>query len=183
MSREEAIEYNKNLRMYMKLSDKNQPCKFLEENYIALDMAIEALQQYTCEDWYDVPSDEMTLEQARQAVKDLRKKLAEYLEQQSCEDTISRNTAIVQLSHNKNWDDDCDVIIQKDIETIKALPPVTLQQKVGKWIPLTVKDDDCDCWGRVDSHTEFKCSNCSKVSKIRSKYCPNCGEKKQEVRE
>lgn len=29
------------------------------------------------EDWQDVPSDEMTLEQARQAVKDLRKKLAD----------------------------------------------------------------------------------------------------------
>ena len=34
------------------------------------------------EDWYDVPSDEMTIEQARQAVKDLRKKLAECLEQE-----------------------------------------------------------------------------------------------------
>ena len=45
MTREEAIEYNKNLRMYMKLSDKNQPCKFLEENYIALDMAIQALEK------------------------------------------------------------------------------------------------------------------------------------------
>ena len=45
MTREEAIECNKNLRMYMKLSDKYQPCKFLEENYIALDMAIEALKQ------------------------------------------------------------------------------------------------------------------------------------------
>ena len=45
MTREEAIEYNKNLKMYMKLSDKNQPCKFLEENYIALDMAIKALEQ------------------------------------------------------------------------------------------------------------------------------------------
>ncbi|MBP5420859.1 MAG: hypothetical protein J6Y78_00300 [Paludibacteraceae bacterium] len=45
MTREEAIDYNKNLKMYMKLSDKDQPCKFLEENYIALDMAIEALKQ------------------------------------------------------------------------------------------------------------------------------------------
>ena len=44
-------------------------------------------------------------------------------------DVISRQAAIVQLSHNKNGDDDCDVIIQKDIETIKALPPVTPQQK------------------------------------------------------
>ena len=33
-------------------------------------------------DWYDVPSDEMTLEQAQQAVKYLRKKLADHLEQE-----------------------------------------------------------------------------------------------------
>ena len=45
MTNEEAIEYNKNLRMYMRLADKNQPCKFLEENYIALDLAIKALEQ------------------------------------------------------------------------------------------------------------------------------------------
>jgi hypothetical protein len=30
-------------------------------------------------DWHDVPADEMTLEQARAAVKDLRKKLAEVI--------------------------------------------------------------------------------------------------------
>ena len=46
MTIEEAIEYNKNLRMYMKISDKNQPCKFLEENYIALDMAIKSLEAW-----------------------------------------------------------------------------------------------------------------------------------------
>ena len=48
MTNEEAIECNKNLRMYMKFSDKNQPYKFLEENYIALDMAIKALEQQGC---------------------------------------------------------------------------------------------------------------------------------------
>ncbi len=37
-------------------------------------------------------------------------------------DTISRQAAIVQLSHNNTGDDDCDVVIQNDIETIKALP-------------------------------------------------------------
>ena len=46
-------------------------------------------EQEPCEDWYDVPSDEMTLGQARQAVKDLRKKLAEHLEQEPC-DAISQ---------------------------------------------------------------------------------------------
>ena len=45
MTPEEAVEYNKNLKMYMKISDKQNPCKFLEENYIALDMAIEALKE------------------------------------------------------------------------------------------------------------------------------------------
>ena len=49
MTRKKAIEYNKNLRMYMKLCDKNQPCKFLEDNYIALDMAIKALEQEPCD--------------------------------------------------------------------------------------------------------------------------------------
>lgn len=50
-----------------------------------------ALEQGDSKNWYDVPSDEMTLEQARQAVKDLRKKLMEYLEKQEpCEDTVSK---------------------------------------------------------------------------------------------
>ena len=31
------------------LTDKEQSCKFLEENYIALDMAIKALEQESCE--------------------------------------------------------------------------------------------------------------------------------------
>ena len=45
-------------------------------------------------------------------------------------DLISRQVAIVQLSHNKNGDDDCDVIIQRDIETIKQLPSV---ENRGTW--------------------------------------------------
>lgn len=38
------------------------------------------------------------------------------------DDAISRRAAIIQLSYNKIGDDDCDVIIQRDIETIKQLP-------------------------------------------------------------
>ena len=44
-------------------------------------------------------------------------------------DLISRNAAIVQLSHNKIGDDDCDVIIQRDIETIKALASAKKKQR------------------------------------------------------
>ena len=34
---------------------------------------LKALEQEPCEDWHDIPSGEMTLEQARQAVRELRK--------------------------------------------------------------------------------------------------------------
>lgn len=45
MTREEAIEYNKNLREYMRITDNKSECKFLKENYEALDRAIKALEQ------------------------------------------------------------------------------------------------------------------------------------------
>ena len=37
-------------------------------------------------------------------------------------DLISREKAIVQLSHNKSGNDDSDVVVQHDIETVKGLP-------------------------------------------------------------
>lgn len=46
MTIDEAIEYNKNLKMYMEISDEQQPCKFLEENHTALSMAIDTLRKY-----------------------------------------------------------------------------------------------------------------------------------------
>ena len=66
MTNEEAIEI-----LSRPFNMKNVPQDILEAHR----MAIEALEQQPCEDWYDVPSDELTLEQARQAVKDLRKKV------------------------------------------------------------------------------------------------------------
>ena len=47
MTREEAIEINKNLKEYMRISDKTSKYKFLEDNYTALDMAISALERQT----------------------------------------------------------------------------------------------------------------------------------------
>lgn len=44
MTSKEAIEYNKNLREYMSITDKDSEYKFLQENYEALDMAIKALE-------------------------------------------------------------------------------------------------------------------------------------------
>lgn len=53
-----------------------------------------------------------------------------------------------------------------------------VEPKIRTWTPIVVKDDDCDCWGKTDYHTEFKCSNCSRILKSCTKYCPNCGDKK-----
>ena len=46
------------------------------------------------------------------------------------DDTISRQAAIIALSHNKGGNDDADVVIQHDIETLKELPAA--QTKLGK---------------------------------------------------
>ena len=45
MTNEKAIEYNKNLREYMRITDTESEFKFLKENYEALDMAIKVLEQ------------------------------------------------------------------------------------------------------------------------------------------
>ena len=37
-------------------------------------------------------------------------------------DLIRRDKAVVQLSHNKTGNDDSDVVIQHDIETVKGVP-------------------------------------------------------------
>ena len=108
-------------------------------------------------------------------------------EQEPCEDAISRQAAIVQLSHNKTGDDDCDVIIQKDIETIKALPSVNPQPKTGYWIKVKSGDKDfpesivCSRCGNENSHLDFN-ENAEPIGKVfvTSKFCPNCGAKMSE---
>ena len=136
-----------------------------------------------CEDWYDVPSDEMTLEQARQAVKDLREKLAEYLEQQpcddnwrfyynhgyaqakrdlSCEDCISRQEAINCVTLNE--------FRYKIVEDMKILPSVAPKVKTGHWIKVTNGRGGHEC----DLCHEYAPSYRSGDEYL-TKYCPNCG--------
>ena len=100
----------------------------------------------------------------------------EALEQELCEDAVSRDKAIVQLSHLlSDWDDDWNVVIRKCIETVKIVQPVTPAEKVGKWI---IKGES------------WYCSRCNEPiyeiyeDKPYEKYCPNCGSKMiQEVEE
>jgi hypothetical protein len=175
MTREEAIAIIENEKECVNRANKNDYCnrdcyncelvKTDTEILTALDMAIEALEQEPCEDWHDVPSDEMTLGQARQAVKDLRKKLAEYLRpcvvntkdlsddeikkfveemkkvrvqvipKEPCGDAISRQ-AVIDMTGLSEWFDSSDSY-NGFVIALSELPSVTLKQKTGKWIPVS----------------------------------------------
>lgn len=125
-------------------------------------LEIKALEQQPCEDWYDVPSNEMTLEQARQAVKDLRKKLAEYLEQKPCEDAISRQDALNCVTFNE--------FRYRIVEDIKALPSVTPKENTGHFI-----DDGFASESDWIFDRKYRCSSCNFSTYIKYGYCPNCG--------
>ena len=91
------------------------------------------------------------------------------------DDVISRQAAIIQLSHNKNGDDDCDVIVQKDIETIKQLPSAQQERPKGNWVEIGDEPYDeweCDVCGFV-----IDGSGCIDSEEYRDvyKFCPNCG--------
>lgn len=45
MTEQEAIEKMKNMRLYMQIEDKNNDCKFTEDDYKANEMAIQALEK------------------------------------------------------------------------------------------------------------------------------------------
>lgn len=153
--------------------------------YGEVEEIIEALDQQPCEDWCDVPSDEMTLGQARQAVKDLREKLAEYLDQAPCKDAISRQAAKLKVA-SVTWDDgdSCYDFHDKCVDCLDDLPPVTLQPKIGRWYSTTIQ-------GKIDGQIvkAFVCSECGAISVFRmadgkivnGDLCPNCGAKMQEA--
>lgn len=101
--------------------------------------------------------------------------------EEALNECVSRDKAIVQLNHLKsNWDEDWNVAIRKCIETIKKLPYVTPQKKMGRWI---MSDDGL---------YRPICNNCGahpwkgyiptvEEATESFKYCPYCGCAMQEV--
>jgi hypothetical protein len=145
--------------------------KFVHTEFeLYLSEAIHALEQQTCEDWHDIPSDEMTLEQARQAVKDLRKKWADHLEQEPFEDCISRQMVLDEISkvcfsRSREWiefrinngsNGERDYIIK----FIKQMPSVQPEQKMGRWI----YDKDKSSWyANIYRCSCYRCSCCGRT--------------------
>lgn len=146
-----------------------------------LNKVMDWLEQEPCDDWCNVLSDKMTLEQARQAVKDLRKKLAECLWQEPCDDCISRQEVLDYLDKmpSELTSDGRRMVRRRMLEEYisDTLPPVTPQQKIGHWI---------NAYPDIEPNSMFMygiCSVCGFEQSISDKlnYCPNCGVKMQEV--
>lgn len=102
------------------------------------------------------------------------RQLAEWLkdykrlkEQESCDDCVNRNIVLDLMQMR---------LSAKELYmAVYGLPPVTPEQRTGRWI-------------RVDKN-KLKCSECEVVHLIaqypngKINWCPNCGTKMQEVDE
>lgn len=110
------------------------------------------------------------------------------LEQEPCEDCVSRNAIIKTLNEMDRYIADeltlCDnnnkfpqneVFIVDDVyEEIEQLSPVTPKLKIGKWINTGHKDRD--------GLTVYRCSECehAPLMYVHTLYCPWCGAKMEE---
>ena len=110
------------------------------------------------------------------------------LEQQPCEDAISRQAALNSLIDNTHLDG-YDLAEALDaIENKEKLPSITSQQKIGRW--EHGKEISREYRGQAlvsIDYLDWHCSNCHCVveQSIKPKwdYCPNCGAKMIEPQE
>lgn len=90
------------------------------------------------------------------------------LEQQPCEDAISRQAVLdyIDKMPNELTADGRRMIRRRTLEEYisDTLPPVTPTQKYGKWIDREMYDAD-----------RWKCSECGRTEQYKENYCPNCG--------
>ena len=103
------------------------------------------------------------------------------LEQEPCEDAISREDALMALTGE--WTDSTE-LIYRFIRQIRTLPSVDPQPKTGHWINWK------EAGNYIPSETRFECSVCHDAAQtlcngfdLLSSYCPNCGAKMQEVKD
>ena len=114
--------------------------------------------------WNDMPKKE-ALDMAMKA-----------LEQQPCEDAISRQAVISTIYDNKS-DFKNDFAQGFFADRINDLPPVTPQPKIGRWIEHPHEA------GENWEFSRYECSECHVWADDDSDYCPNCGVKMKEVEE
>ena len=107
--------------------------------------------------------------------KEFTEALTDVLEQEPCDDVISRQAVLdcLTATNLKKFD-----FILDARDKIKNLPPVTPQPKMGKWIKSR------DSYG----NNHFTCPFCehdiaTKGDTWEDNYCSNCGAKMDELQE
>lgn len=126
-----------------------------EDSYKTLDYAIRAV---------------IELPKRRKEAKRWR---AKALEQEPCEDAISRQAVIDQTYL---WSKDEFLRVTNPFnylrKRINDLPSVNPQEpKVGRWVDNPVRKNLCNC------------SECNGLNNVYSAFCPNCGARMVEPRE
>ena len=101
----------------------------------------------------------------------------EALEQEPCEDAVSRKTLISHIENqSREWGEDYDA--QQILGDIEDMPPVKPQEpKTGYLINAKV--------GKLFPSNDFKCSKCGNIldfdgvncGRGDANFCPNCGAK------
>ena len=171
MTNEEAIELIYDIQtdaVYNILHDEKE----------ALEMAIKALKQQSCEaieeipkDYkYDTETEDFLVYRHKYTGHEIHieKPVPRYkLEQQPCEDAISREEAIKEFQVYREYSSNMSNVDWVDrIETVLTyLPSVIPKPKIGHWIT------DIYMFGR-DRHT---CSNCGKGQEHITAFCSWCG--------
>ena len=118
-------------------------------------------------------------------IDDMTEVIIKALEQQPCEDAISREDALMALTGE--WTELTDEMIHHFIKHIKKLPPVNPQPKIGHWSRKT-KVDAYDIAGVKTWGIKCQCDKCDFTTIVVEdfgyyKYCPNCGARMAESEE
>lgn len=137
--------------------------KQYEDVMLALDMGIRALKDKSYTLWKE------SYEVEHQKNIRLEEKI-KALEQEICEDAVSRKDVLLQLTGANLSTKSTDELIALFNKRIKSLPSVTPTRKKGKWIK---HEDyyDCSLCGCLAPCTETADSFIWKLSS----YCPDCG--------
>ena len=139
------------IELLKKYTDGKHNTEKVEINVIQLNRIIKALEQEPCDKYIK------EIDHLRKYIAKLETKI---VEQQPCDDAISRQAAIDAVTKYCTQYDLRDLLA--DVEMLYSITP---SEKVGRWI-------------MHENHRE--CSHCNvwlQKDMPRNSYCPNCGAK------
>ena len=88
------------------------------------------------------------------------------LEQESCDDAISRQAVLDAIMANCIWENEYNLTSSRIKKAVEDLPPVKQQEpKTGHWIRIT---DNA-------GHLVWECDKCGWQQRYNTNFCPDCG--------